>query len=112
MPVMMSETLIGRRGRRNPVATMELLGREEGGSGNWRYVGLMGVIGGIFILSWYSVIAGWTLSYIVKSASGVFVNASPADVVEIHNAFKGSALGRHRPYNIYGDNRFRGGARR
>lgn len=92
MPVMMSEILIGRRGRRNPVATMELLGREEGGSGNWRFVGLMGVIGGIFILSWYSVIAGWTLSYIVKSASGVFVGASPGEVVEIHNAFKGSAL--------------------
>lgn len=92
MPVMMSEILIGRRGRRNPVATMELLGREEGGSANWRYVGLMGVVGGIFILSWYSVIAGWTLSYIVKSASGVFVNASPAEVVEIHSSFMGSAL--------------------
>ncbi|MEL7187285.1 MAG: sodium-dependent transporter, partial [Pseudomonadota bacterium] len=91
MPVMMSEILIGRRGRRNPVATMELLGREEGGSRNWRFVGLMGVIGGIFILSWYSVIAGWTLSYIVKSASGLFVGASPGAVVEIHNAFKGNA---------------------
>ena len=37
----------------------------------------------IFILSWYSVIAGWTLSYIVKSASGVFVGASPAEVVAV-----------------------------
>ncbi len=32
MPVMMSEILLGRRGRRNPVATMALLGEEEGGS--------------------------------------------------------------------------------
>ena len=62
MPVMMSEVLIGRRGRRNPVATMELLGQEEGSSRNWRLIGLMGVIGGIIILSYYSVIAGWTLA--------------------------------------------------
>ena len=80
MPVMMSEILIGRRGRRNPIATMELLGKEEGSSGNWRWVGGMGVIAGILILSYYSVIAGWTLGYVVKSASGVFVGAS-ADAV-------------------------------
>ena len=80
MPVMMSEILIGRRGRRNPVATMELLGKEEGHSGKWRLVGSMGVLAGILILSYYSVIAGWTLAYIVKSASGVFAGAS-ADAV-------------------------------
>jgi len=76
MPVMMSEILIGRRGRRNPIATMELLGKEEGSSANWKWVGGMGVIAGILILSYYSVIAGWTLGYVVKSASGVFVGAS------------------------------------
>jgi NSS family neurotransmitter:Na+ symporter len=76
MPVMMSEILIGRRGRRNPVATMALLGQEEGGSRKWSWVGGMGVIGGILILSYYSVIAGWTVAYIVKSASGAFAGAS------------------------------------
>jgi NSS family neurotransmitter:Na+ symporter len=77
MPVMMSEILIGRRGRRNPVATMKLLGEEEGSSPNWSLVGGMGVLAGILILSYYSVIAGWTLAYIVKSATGVFAGASP-----------------------------------
>ena len=80
MPVMMSEILIGRRGRRNPIATMELLGKEEGSSANWRWVGIMGVVGGILILSYYSVIAGWTLAYVVKSVSGVFAGASAAAV--------------------------------
>ena len=80
MPVMMSEILIGRRGRRNPIATMELLGKEEGSTANWRWVGIMGVFGGILILSYYSVIAGWTLAYVVKSVSGVFAGAS-ADAV-------------------------------
>ena len=90
MPVMMSEVLIGRRGRRNPVATMELLGQEEGSSRNWRLIGLMGVIGGIIILSYYSVIAGWTLAYVVKSATGVFADATAPQVVAVLDAFKAS----------------------
>ncbi|MBT8098660.1 MAG: sodium-dependent transporter [Gammaproteobacteria bacterium] len=82
MPVMMSEILLGRRGRRNPVATMALLGQEEGSSKHWRIVGAMGVLAGILILSYYSVIAGWTLAYIFKSGSGVFAGATPAVVSE------------------------------
>ena len=77
MPVMMSEILIGRRGRRNPVATMELLGQEEGSSARWKWVGSMGVLAGILILSYYSVIAGWTLAYILKSVMGAFSGATP-----------------------------------
>jgi NSS family neurotransmitter:Na+ symporter len=76
MPVMMSEILIGRRGRRNPVATMGLLGDEEGSSRHWRLVGGMGVIAGILILSYYSVIAGWTLAYTWKTAAGTFSGAT------------------------------------
>ena len=90
MPVMMSEMLIGRRGRRNPMATMELLGREEGSSPHWRLVGAMGVFAGILILSYYSVIAGWTLAYIAKSASGVFVGASAAAVGSQFRGLAGS----------------------
>ncbi|MBT8091472.1 MAG: sodium-dependent transporter [Gammaproteobacteria bacterium] len=89
MPVMMSEILIGRRGRRNPVTTMELLGKEEGGSGQWRWVGMIGVVGGVLILSYYSVIAGWTLAYTVKSATGVFVDASAEAVSQNFNRFVG-----------------------
>lgn len=88
MPVMMSEILIGRRGRRNPVGTMELLGKEEAGSARWRWLGMLGVIAGVLILSYYSVIAGWTLSYVVKSASGAFVNATAISVVAEHESFK------------------------
>jgi len=90
MPVMMSEILIGRRGRRNPVATMELLGKEEGSSGNWRLVGTMGVLAGILILSYYSVIAGWTLAYVLKSATGVFVGATAEAVGAEFGGFVGN----------------------
>ncbi|MBT8084127.1 MAG: sodium-dependent transporter [Woeseia sp.] len=91
MPVMMSEILIGRRGRRNPVATMALLGEEEGASKNWKWVGAIGVLAGFFILSYYSVIGGWTLTYVFKSAMGSFNGASPSEVELAFSTFTGSA---------------------
>jgi NSS family neurotransmitter:Na+ symporter len=90
MPVMMSEILIGRRGRRNPIATMALLGVEEGSSRKWRWVGVMGVVAGILILSYYSVIAGWTLAYIAKSVLGTFAGATSSQVGAQFNGFIGS----------------------
>lgn len=90
MPVMMSEILIGRRGRRNPVATMALLGEEEGSTRVWRWVGVIGVLAGILILSYYSVIAGWVLAYVLKSASGDFAGASAETISSIFADFTGS----------------------
>ena len=69
---MMSEILIGRRGRRNPIATMKLLGQEEGDSERWKWVGVMAVSAGVLILSYYSVIAGWTIAYVPKAIFGEF----------------------------------------
>jgi NSS family neurotransmitter:Na+ symporter len=90
MPVMMSEILLGRRGRRNPVTTMALLGEEEGHSRHWQWVGVVGVITGMLILSYYSVVAGWTLAYVQKSMFGVFAGASAGQVSEIFRSFIGS----------------------
>ena len=78
LPIMMSEILLGRRGRQNPVATMRSLGEEEAGQSAWSFVGAMGVLAGFLILSYYSVIAGWTLAYAFKAGSGMFTGASPA----------------------------------
>ena len=73
LPIMMSEIMIGRRGRRNPVETMRILGDEEAGQPGWAVVGLVGVIAGFIILSFYSTIAGWTIAYTIKAATGSFV---------------------------------------
>lgn len=90
LPVMMSEILIGRRGRRNPVATMALLGAEEGKSTNWSWLGAMGVIAGVLILSYYSVYGGYSVAYVIKIMSGVFSNAGAADVIAVRDGFEGS----------------------
>ena len=71
-PIMVSEILIGRKGRRNPITSMQLLGKEETGSQSWKVVGFIGLLAGFLILSYYSVIAGWTLHYFTLSVTGGF----------------------------------------
>tara|TARA_B100000686_G_C16804448_1_gene988891 strand:+ start:985 stop:2364 length:1380 start_codon:yes stop_codon:yes gene_type:complete len=73
LPIMISEILIGRRGRRNPVSTMSFLGEEETGNKHWRIVGLLGVVASFLILSYYSVVAGWALAYVFEAGSGTLV---------------------------------------
>ncbi len=89
-PIMMSEILIGRRGRRNPVATMALLGEEEGGNRKWFLLGLLGVGASFIILSYYSVVAGWAVAYIFESGSGVFAGAGPDQIADIFDGLTGN----------------------
>ena len=87
LPIMMSEVMLGRRGRRSPINTMRLLSEEESGSRYWQLVGWMGVLAGFLILSFYSVVAGWSLAYTLKSMTGEFVGASTGEVREIWGSF-------------------------
>ncbi|MCP5141826.1 MAG: sodium-dependent transporter [Gammaproteobacteria bacterium] len=76
IPVMMSEILIGRRGRRSPINTMRMLAAEEGIPKLWVLLGWAGVVAGFLILSYYSVIAGWAVAYVFRAASGVFTGVT------------------------------------
>jgi neurotransmitter:Na+ symporter, NSS family len=92
LPIMMAEILIGRRGRRNPVATMRLLGEEEAGQPRWHWVGVLGVVTGFLILSFYSVIAGWAVAYIFESASGSFTNVRSDELAALFGNFISNPL--------------------
>jgi len=83
IPIMMSEVLLGRRGRQSPINTMASLAEEEGLTLGWRYLGWMGVVAGFLILSFYSVVAGWTLEYIFQAGSGSFLTATDEEIGEI-----------------------------
>ena len=75
-PIMISEVMLGRKGRASPINTMRKLAQQAGASGRWGFVGWMGVLAGILILSYYAVIAGWALNYVWLTASGTFDAAS------------------------------------
>jgi NSS family neurotransmitter:Na+ symporter len=65
-PVMLAELTIGRRTQRNPVGAFRAL---RPGS-PWVALGGLGVLTGLMILSFYSVVGGWTMAYVVKVATG------------------------------------------
>jgi NSS family neurotransmitter:Na+ symporter len=86
LPVMMAEILLGRRAQRNPAMGMALLAREARASAKWRFVGIAGIMAGAIILSYYSVVAGWMLDYLVRASSGAF---DAIGAKEATGAFKG-----------------------
>lgn len=66
MPVMLSEFIIGRSARSNAIGAFQKLAPGK----PWIAAGIIGVLGGFLVLSFYSVVAGWTLHYTVASAVG------------------------------------------
>ncbi len=61
MPLLLSEFVIGRASQRNPIEGFEYLG----GKKYYRIFGWLGNIGVFLLLSFYSVIGGWILIYLV-----------------------------------------------
>jgi NSS family neurotransmitter:Na+ symporter len=90
IPIMVAETMLGRRGRRSPINTMRIVTEEAKASRYWPIVGWLGVIAGFLILSYYSVIAGWAMSYILKINSALFEHIDAQGATHLFNAFKDS----------------------
>ena len=89
IPILMSEVLLGRRGRQSPINTMQSLAEEEGRSQFWQIIGWMGMLTGFLILSYYSVIAGWTLAYIFRAGTGMFSGTDAEQIALVFEAFIG-----------------------
>ncbi len=110
LPIMIAEVFIGRHGKQNPVDSLKFTANESSSFNflevdsdlnrvrskkqsysnsddysNWQLVGWAGMIAGILILSFYSVIAGWTISYIFKAAFGTFNSITPEQSQNIFN---------------------------
>lgn len=80
IPIMMAEIVIGRASQKSPVAAFETLAGERS---NWKIVGLMGVIVGFIILSYYSVVAGWALNYTFMSLTNFFDGKTAEEIGSI-----------------------------
>jgi neurotransmitter:Na+ symporter, NSS family len=89
IPLMMAEILVGRRGRSTPIRTMQILAKETRATQWWQIIGWSGTLAGMLILSYYSVIGGWTLAYILKSASGTFSGADGQFAAQTFGTFIG-----------------------
>jgi NSS family neurotransmitter:Na+ symporter len=68
LPIFISEFVIGRRSQRNAYAAF----RDLSGGSAWRWVGLFTIIVPMIVLSYYSVIGGWSVEYLLKSITFSF----------------------------------------
>lgn len=83
IPIMMSEFIIGRHTQANTAGAYRMLAPGT----PWRWVGRLGVLSGFVILSYYSVVAGWTAEYTVLAVSNSFDGKTTADFPEIFSQF-------------------------
>ena len=72
LPALTAEFLIGRRGGASIEKSLENLSSHDRISKSWRWYGLMAVTGAFLALSFYSVVAGWTIDYFFLSIGDRF----------------------------------------
>lgn len=77
LPIMVAEIMLGRVSQRSPVLAFRKL---AGSRSPWQGVGWLGVAAAFVILSYYSVVAGWTLHYSWLALSQGFAGMQPAEV--------------------------------
>lgn len=72
LPLLITEISIGRRGGASASQSVINVAGECGRSSRWGIIGNLGIFCAFIILSYYTVLSGWTLDYFVKAASGAF----------------------------------------
>lgn len=83
LPIMIAEFLIGRHSRANTAGAYQKLAPGT----PWRWVGRMGVLAAFLILSYYSVVAGWTLEYIFEALTNGFSDKTPEQFIASFQSF-------------------------
>ena len=89
LPIFISEFVVGRRSQKNAVAAF----RDLSGGSAWRWVGLFTVIVPLIVLSYYSVIGGWSSEYLLKSLTFSFGGESRGMLSSMFSGFVTSTWG-------------------
>ena len=80
---MIAEFTVGRRAKASSGRAFGLLAPGT----PWKWIGTLGVLAGLLILGYYSVVAGWTLEYVLVSLTNRFAGQGPEDFVSSFQAF-------------------------
>lgn len=95
LPVMLSEFTIGRMSRKNAFGAFKMLSPGT----PWMFIGTFGVAAAFLILSFYGVVAGWSMKYIFFSINNVFKGSSATEISNIYTQFITSP-GRPLSYQV------------
>ena len=90
LPIFVSEFVVGRRSQKNAFAAF----RDLSNGSAWRWVGLFTIIVPLVVLSYYSVIGGWSIEYLIKSVTFSFTGGeSQSSMNTMFTDFVSSAWG-------------------
>ena len=95
LPIFVSEFVIGRRSQKNAYAAF----RDLSNGSAWRWVGLFTVIVPLIVLSYYSVIGGWSVEYLIKSMTFSFTGGSSR--AQISTMFSGFVSSTWAPLGVH-----------
>jgi NSS family neurotransmitter:Na+ symporter len=93
VPLMLAEFVIGRIGQADCASSMarvaDMAGHPEGSpvGRRWALIGVLGVLTGFLILSFYAVIGGWTLGYALETLMLGLPGSEVADVQQRYDRF-------------------------
>lgn len=87
IPVFIGEILLGRRTQSAAVGSFE---KGCPGKPSWKVGGYLGVLASFLIMSFYSVIAGWGMSYILMSLNGFYAGRSFEEIAQVFDTLSGS----------------------
>jgi NSS family neurotransmitter:Na+ symporter len=83
LPIFISEVVIGRRARANTVGAMKRLAPGT----PWKWLGYLNILTVTIVVSYYSVVGGWSIEYLFKSCTLTFLSASATDVSGMFSTF-------------------------
>jgi len=91
LPLMMTELMLGRLTRTDPAASLGTLSEQYKASVYWKLAGLSSMLAAFLIIATFSVIAGWSLAYSVKSMLGVFQGVTLETAKSLFDSFRGDS---------------------
>jgi len=87
VPLFVAELLLGRKAQRGVVGTFSLLSNN---SVIWKTAGWLGVASSFLIMSFYSVVAGWSLNYVFLSLNQFYLNRSAQEISHVFDVLAAS----------------------
>ena len=83
LPIMIAEFTVGRHSKASTGKEFAVLAPGT----QWKWIGYLGVLAGLLILGYYSVVAGWTLEYVITSLGNGFAGKGPDEFVALFQDF-------------------------
>lgn len=87
VPVFIAELILGRKSQRAAVSTFSNLAHN---TSSWKITGWLGVATSFFIMSYYSVVAGWGLNYVLMSLNHITFERTPAELIQVFKTLETS----------------------